>query len=136
MGSGFTGSPIEQRRAERIRIRSNASICARNAASGSAVLGTAEIRNISQLGACVITQQTLRPGQPIELSIATESCPAELGVPKTISGMAWVKRVDPESEQGGHVGVAFAPALAQSSDLAFYLAYLFGLRQDPVSVSA
>nr|AUN36997.1 hypothetical protein [uncultured bacterium] len=70
----------------------------------------------------------MSPDDEVDVVIDTTQASRALGLPESLRGKARVRRV--EEQQGGwqKVALVFAPALAQSMELAFFMAFLCGLQ--------
>lgn len=124
----FSVGGSERRVAERLRVCCKLEILAYpDEARPSA--GPAHSVDISSGGICANTLHRLRPGDEVEVVISTADAAAALGIPASLCGRASVRRVEPQEGGWRKVALAFAPAFAQSMELAFYLAYLFGMQQ-------
>ncbi len=119
-------SGIEQRKAERVKARFSVAITASDPVDGDYRVRSAILRDLSLLGACVSTRDTLEPGQWVDVCIPTEGCLAESGLPHELTGEACVERIERRPHHTQRVGMRFGPTLAESMDFATYLAYLMG----------
>lgn len=119
----------EKRRAERLKVCCKMEIHAPGSRYGGATRPALSV-DISASGVCANTPCALEPGTQVEIVINTSDAADALGLPESLRGLAEVCRV--QEHEGGwrKVALAFAPAFAQSMELAFYIAYLFGVQQN------
>lgn len=113
----------EQRRAERAPVAVPLRLWRRD---GDPLPDTAESQDISASGVRVITERPVAPGDEIDIAIPTRGCPRELGLPPVLEGKAVAKRVRSDDGRRHIVALAFHDALAQSMEMALYMAYLLG----------
>ena len=125
----FVADTAEKRRAERLKVCCKMEIHAPGSRYGVTTRPALSV-DISASGVCANTPYDLEPGTQVEIVINTTDAANALGLPESIRGMAEVRRV--QAHEGGwrKVALAFAPAFTQSMELAFYIAYLFGLQQN------
>lgn len=117
---------VEKRRAQRVHVNHKLLIRTADSDAGGSAERAAVFRDLSLLGASMSTRRSLRPGQWIDVVIPTEGAPEDSGLPPFLSGRACVKRVHERPDRTQQVAVSFGPSLAQSLDLATYVAYLLG----------
>lgn len=119
----------DKRRAERLKVCCKMEIHGPGGRHGTTTRPALSV-DISASGVCANTPYPLEPGTQVEIVINTSDAADALGLPESIRGMAEVRRV--QEHEGGwrKVALAFTPAFAQSMDLAFYIAYLFGLQKN------
>lgn len=91
--------------------------------------------DISEGGACANTAKALAPGELVEVVLDTAEAAQYLGIPPTLRGHAEVKRVDAQAGGWRKVALSFAPALAESLEMALFLAFLYG-QQQPMQSAA
>ena len=83
--------------------------------------------DISEGGACANTTHRLAPGEMVEVVLDTAEAGERLGIPAELRGLAEVKRVESHGNDWRIVALSFAPALAQSLEMALFVAYLYGM---------
>lgn len=83
--------------------------------------------DISEGGACANTTHRLAPGEMVEVVLDTAEAGQRLGIPAQLRGLAEVKRVESHGNDWRKVALSFAPALAQSLEMALFVAYLYGM---------
>ncbi len=122
------GGDVEKRQAERVKVGLKVMLKADNPIT----IGPAITCDVSQGGACVTTRHTLQPGQHIDITIPTRTCPEELGLPQELRGRAVVQRVEDMGNHTRKAALRFLPNLAQSMEFAFFMAFLSGVQPSPV----
>lgn len=127
----------ERRQAERIPVCCKLEIVAMPDLARPAVAPALSV-DISSGGVCANTPQLLKPGEEVEILISTAGAASVLGLPANLRGRAQVRRVETQAGGWRKVALAFAPTFAQSMELAFYVAYLWGQQDgnDPLTAMA
>lgn len=119
----------ERRRAERLKVCCKMEIHAPGGRYGVSTRPALSV-DISASGVCANTPYDLEPGAQVEIVINTTDAANALGLPESLRGLAEVRRVDVHASGWRKVALAFAPAFAQSMELAFYIAFLCGLQEN------
>lgn len=118
-----TFGTAEQRRSERVPIGVPVRLWH---ADGDPLPDMARTQDISASGVRIVTECAVAPGEEVSVSIPTRGCPPELGLPALIEGKAVARRVSAGEGNRQVVALAFHEALAQSMEMALYMAYLLG----------
>lgn len=129
--SEYVSNGAERRLSERATVGLRMHLQAAHPVINAPVIGPAFTHDISLGGACLTTRHSLRAGQVVDVVIPTEGIPRELGLPDELSGRAVVCRVETDTRETHRVSMAFLPALANSMELAFLMAYLLGATAEP-----
>jgi hypothetical protein len=117
---------VERRKAERINASFKLNLEEDTSIGDTTATHLALLKDISLLGACVATRHRFSTGEHIKVTIPTQGCPADIGLPDRFNGQATVQRVDLRPDKTRLVAIRFGPALAQNADFAVYMAYLIG----------
>ena len=114
----------ERREAERYTITFKLSMTVDAAEGDLPSISSAEVLNISHVGALVETNQPLLPSQLITLTIPTDQCPEEMSMPRAFVGRAVVMRC--ERFGGGRylTGLRFGESLTQSMEFIMFTDFL------------
>lgn len=124
-------SASERRLSERAQVGLKVRIHTFKPVANAPAAGPALVHDISLGGACLSTRHSLRAGQVVDVSIPTEGMPSELGLPKELAGRAIVRRIETDTRRTHRVSLVFLPALANSMEFAFMMAYLLGGMPQP-----
>jgi hypothetical protein len=120
------GDMREHRQSERASVALNLRLWR---GAGDPLPDLAQSQDISASGIRLVTDLPMVPGEEISVAIPTRGCPSELGLPLTLEGKAVAKRVRTLAGNRHVVALAFHDALAQSMEMALYMAYLLGGEQ-------
>jgi len=117
---------IDRRQGERLKVCCKLEILATGDRAAVSPYPALTV-DISSGGICANTPTELKAGQFVDIVLDTSEA-GVLGLPKALRGRAEVRRV--EQHEGGWrmVAFAFAPAFAQSMEMAFFIAFLCGLQ--------
>jgi hypothetical protein len=123
------GENANRRQAERVKV------CCKMEIVGPSGRARVESRpalsvDISANGVSANTPHELRPGEDVEVVISTGPASTVLGLPPLLCAHASVCRVEAQAGGWRRIALAFAPAFAQSMEMAMYMAYLVGLQQE------
>ncbi len=113
----------ELRAANRSRARFQIAITVRHAPSGKNLVGPGAVQDISGDGVLVVTKHRLERGQAVSLTISTEFCSENLGLPREFVGPAHVFRVEALDERRSLVAIRFAQALRENLEFAAFIEY-------------
>ncbi len=125
----------ERRQAERVRVCCKLELVASPDMPRPAAAPALSV-DISSTGVCANTAHHLLPGEEVEVVINTAEASAALGIPSNLRGRAQVCRVELQAAGWRKVSLAFAPAFAQSMEIAFYMAYLCGMQENGGAATA
>lgn len=117
---------VERRKAERINAGFKVNLGEDEFTGDQAANHLGLLKDISLLGACVATRHRFTPGEHITVTIPTQGCPNDIGLPARFDGQATVQRVHIRPDRTLLVAMRFGPSLAQNTDFAVYMAYLIG----------
>jgi hypothetical protein len=118
-----TRFPPDHRRAERARVRLPLWVWPQHGEFDHVI---AESEDISALGIRVVLDCPLAEGAEVALSLPTRACPAEIGLPPALEGKAIARRVSRISATHCTAVLVLHEALAQSMEMALYMACLLG----------
>lgn len=123
------GESSNRRQAERLKV------CCKLEVVAPVGRGRVEARpaltvDISASGLSANTTHDLCAGGSVEVVLNTGEASAALGLPEALCAHANVCRVEAQAGGWRRVALSFAPAFAQSMEMALYMAYLFGMQQD------
>lgn len=118
----------DRRKAERVRVCCKLEIVASPDLARPAAEPALSV-DISSTGLCANTPHHLKPGEEVEVVINTAEASGALGIPANLRARAHVCRVEMQAAGWRKVSLVFAPAFAQSMEIAFYVAYLCGMKE-------
>lgn len=78
------------------------------------------------MGIRIVTDKPLVEGDEVAVSLPTRACPAEIGLPPALEGKAIAHRVTRVAPNRCVAVLVFHEALAQSMEMALYMACLLG----------
>jgi len=116
----------EKRQSERLKMCCMMQIIAQRDVLQEAARPALSV-DISEGGACTNTTHRLSPGEMVEVVLDTAEVGERLGIPTELRGLAEVKRVEAIGNDWRRVALSFAPSLAQSLEMALFVAYLYGV---------
>jgi len=103
----------ERREAERLQTDIRLSVSTERAGAGLTV-SPATVRDISRVGALLLTRQWLTPFQNVMLAIPTGECPDSMGLPEAFVGPAMVVRIHKSDETKYLIALKFGESLSEN----------------------
>lgn len=121
--------PPQRRSAERFRFRIKLSITVDRDGGRTRLVGPGIVKDLSLVGAYLVTKHDLSPGQRITVAVPTKHYPIGKILPAYFVGPAEVVRVEPDKENRIKAAIKFGDALTQNMDFAVFINSLQEIRE-------
>lgn len=121
--------PPQRRSAERFRFRIKLSITVESEGGKARLIGPGIVKDLSLMGAYLVTKHDLSPGQRITVAVPTQHYPVGKILPAYFVGPAEVVRVEPDKENRIKAAIKFGEALTQNMDFAVFVNSLQEIRE-------